>query len=643
MHDLWWAFCKAETKYGELGQRRWVFEGKKYTSTELVESNPSGNCWEKVNRMAFFFEDGQSRRLEKVNFAHFSNVRVLKISGLNLSKELVVDLSGLGHLKSLDVVGGYVSKFLIIQGLPRSLLYLSVYSCHMMKDYSEQLVNQIASLKELRYLQLIQKGDAKLPDMSSMVSLRVAMFCTFDNVVTVIGLSSKLKKLRVLNLYGCVKLRTCPGVGDVVALEVLVCFGCRSLERLPNLRKLKNLRKLDISECDLITELPGLDELEALEELHGQITSSPQPKAFKLHDVSKLTDLQVLDLAGRRLKGEVVGLDSLLSLQNVAADFRDVLDKPTLRQQTKLQELRIRGWSAAGLRGVEDLAMVHTLDVRDCSGVDVLPDFRGLTCLRSLSMEDCEFKDVSSVSNLSTTLERLKISGCKKLERLPSLQRLTQLKSLSIRRCPMLRDLGFSHAEQGEECWDSDLADVMSIGAFSQLQALFIENLAVRELPDLSNIFPQLKNLELKSCDLLRKLTCHAEMNALTTLEVSSCRSLATLPDLCNFPALEGLEVENCDRVTMLTCSAPLPALQRLVLSGCHESHPHLRIMFPNLSSLRLKGRSRLSQSALDQLREHCLHVTYDPLGEAQSWRFPLLGVLMVVLALVAILVFREP
>lgn len=95
VHDLWGAFCVAETKSGELRQRRWVYDGvpwelrfrhrlyEEVNSSELLEASPSGTGWENVKRMAFV--DAKFRGLEKVKFTHFSNVTVLKISGFRMS------------------------------------------------------------------------------------------------------------------------------------------------------------------------------------------------------------------------------------------------------------------------------------------------------------------------------------------------------------------------------------------------------------------------------------------------------------------------------------------------------------------------------------------------------------------------------
>ncbi|KAG0606318.1 hypothetical protein M758_9G131300 [Ceratodon purpureus] len=551
MHDLWRAFCVAETQGGEIGRRRWMYEARNYSS-ELVEASPSGSCWENMKRMAFLGTD-DPRSLEKVDFGHFANVTVLKISmERRKAKKFVINLSGLIHLKSLEVWGFEMCEGFVIQG-------------------------------------------RRLPDMRSMVSLRVAKFYTSENAVTSAGLSSNLTNLRLLDLHDCKQLRSCPGVGDLVALEELTCSGCEKLERLPSLRKLRNLRKFDISGCGLITELPGLGDLVALEKLRASVIGHHFGARLKLPDLRKLKHLRVLDLDGRRLQA-APGLDSLISLQKLVADFREVLDGPNLRQLTKLQELSIRGCSLAELRTTDDLAMLHTLNVEDCKGVDDLPDFQGPTSLRKLTLRDCELKSATSLSELST-LEEIELWGCRQLEVLPDLQGLTRLESLQIADCDMLRGWD-SAVGRGEEssCKRQDsntsqldrrdfqrliglrsldlyscsnLADLTGIGAFRQLESLFLWQLPVRELPDLSN-FPHLNHLDLWGCDFLTRLTCSEPVYGLVNLVISGCNGVEAVPDLgIMFPALEWLSLEGCSGLVSLTSSEPMTRMILLHVRGC--------------------------------------------------------------------------
>ncbi|KAG0588935.1 hypothetical protein KC19_2G279700 [Ceratodon purpureus] len=588
MHDLWRAFCVAETQGGEMGRRRWMYEAVN-CSSELVEASPSGTCWENVKRMAFLHDDPRS--LEKVDFGHFANVTVLKISGhRRMAKKVVINLSGLIHLKSLEVWGcEELSENLVIQGLPRGLLFF-VYS---LESPDQQFVKQIARLEDLQFLCLIDYPGRRLPDMRSMVSLRVAKFYGCWNAVTLAGLSSKLTNLRVLYLQRCMQLRSCPGVGDLVALEELSFVDCVRLKMLPSLRKLTNLRKLIIEECGLMTKLPGLEDLVALEELHASCWGNSRAR-LKLPDLRKLKNLRVLDLRGRRLQA-ATGLDSLISLQRLVADFREVLERPNLRQLTMLQELSIRGCSLAELRATDNLAMLRTLDVWDCKGVDDLPDFQGPTSLRELTLRKCEFKNATSLSELST-LEEIAIIGCRQVEVLPDLEGLTRLERLEISDCDMLRgwDSAVGRGEESsckrQDCnmqWDRrdlqrliglrrlelrrcrNLADVTGIGAFRQLERLEINQLPVKELPDLSN-FPHLNLLLLSECGFLTRLTCSEPVPGLRSLLFFACKGVEAVPDLgMMFPALEELWLYGCCGLVSLTSSEPLTRMRYLRVWRC--------------------------------------------------------------------------
>ena len=464
MHDLWRAFCRAEAERGELGCRRWVMQdaGK---SSELLETSPSGSCWENVKRMSLV--DCGVRGVERVNFGHFVNVRVLRILGLLITRKVVVDVSRLWQLKSLEVSGACLYR-LVLQGLPKSLIFLSIdddsdsaqslevqcwkalYKRWETRSNSSQWIRQIGCLKELQFIRLERYGGGKLPDMRSMVSLRNAVFFNLWNVVSVTGLSSKLTNLRVLELVVCEQLRTCHGVGDLVALEELELRGCSKLKGLPNLQKLRNLRILDISWCQLINEVPGLGDLVALEKFFAGGWYLGR-NDFKLPDMRKLSRLEVLELRGYRLEAAAV-LDSLVSLQKLIADFRWVQDRPSLKQLTKLQDLEICGWRAEELGELDDMAMMQTLKIGNCLGVDKLPDIRGLISLQSLVISECDFKDVSSLSSLAA-LKTLCISFCGNLERVPNLETLSEL---DISGCDMLRGLDSTVGEVEGNVWRSD-------------------------------------------------------------------------------------------------------------------------------------------------------------------------------------------
>ena len=85
-------------------------------------------------------------------------------------------------------------------------------------------------------------------------------------IVTISGFSSRMSKLRILDLSHCQQLRSCPGVGGVVGLEELLYSGCWELEEPLSLRRLTMLQILIINDGPLrhvrsLNNLPNCGKL----------------------------------------------------------------------------------------------------------------------------------------------------------------------------------------------------------------------------------------------------------------------------------------------------------------------------------------------------------------------------------------------
>ena len=608
MHDLWREFCVVETKCGEIKGRRWVYEKGSCSESSPCEMSPGGNCWEKVKRMAFL----EFRSWRGVTFAHFPNVSVLMIKGAKFTEKQVLDLSGLLHLRSLEIFASSV----FVQGFPRGLIFLRLDG-ELVADADGAMAEQVESLKELQCLQLIRYDGCKLPNVASMSSLLMASFSLCRNVVALNGLSSTL---RILLLNDCYELRSCVGVGNLVALEEFLCNNCLKLEGLPNLGKLRRLRILEIGWCGLITEVPGLGDLKALEELRATECEN----LLRLSDMHRLVNLRVLELEGCESVTEMPGVDRLISLEVVEADFRAMEDMPNLGQLTKLRKAFIDGWNSAGVQELSNLKMLRILRIGYCTGADKLPDLRNLTLLQEVTIESSEFKDVCGLSH-SSALESLWIYECANLERLPLCRRLASLRSLKIADCPELIWDSMAVPEQVEGKFKSPLEDdgvcgdvpstelewnletlelsdcgsydLRTFGSFPQLESLYIQYSAVTELPDLSDL-PRLRTLEVWNCERFQRLLTSAPTQSLRTLDLDGCGSLSTLPDLSKeFPGLLTLVLRRCHGITSLNTNRPMTALTTLIVDSCNSltAVPDLA-MFAELEKLKVEGSSELKE-----------------------------------------------
>jgi Leucine-rich repeat (LRR) protein len=499
MHDLWHEFAVMETTRGEYEHRRWLYD----IAGRPLELQPGHlSAYKNLHRImccgTSLFDNFQGE-----NFLfHFGKVTVLH---LDADQNRTLDVTSLMHLRSLAlnvIDNGQVD----VPGLARlhNLGFLKV----LCKQISAASVEAIGRLTALGVLELKVAQCDKLPDLRNLTSLRVVSCNGFRGAETITGLSSALINLQYLVIRSQ-SMRSVPGVDTITTLQELDISECRSLVELPNLENLTNLRKLSMTRCKSITELSGFGSLVALQEFLAYDCS--QIKA--LPDVGHLTHLHTLWC--NSLKA-VPGLGELVALRKLGVEFLGVED---LCQLENLHTLRIDGWSSSGI--LDTLAALHRLEIRRCLGVHTLTGVENLT-MKSFYVDQCEFEDVSVLSNL-TSLQELLLEECYMLERLPDLSALTQLESITIECCYSLESL-------------------VGIGPLPHLETLHCSASSVTELPDLSD-FPRLRSLYLRKCRSLLTLFSIGPLNALVYFNVYKCRSLKSLPDLRGSLQLQTLEL----------------------------------------------------------------------------------------------------
>ncbi|KAG0598294.1 hypothetical protein M758_12G062000 [Ceratodon purpureus] len=604
MHDLWIEFAVAETKAHDSREQRWVYhvDGKKAIGR-------SGRWRESVERMCFL-EEGW-RGLEGLDLSDFVNVEAfrLEVLILTLDCDLDLDLSGLKHLKSLELT----TPGLTVRAEGLSSLSSLVYLSWITPRFAPCL-DWIGRLTKLQFLELAECKGTRVLDLTELRFLRNVGIFRFPDLISLKGLSSRMADLRILRIPHCKSLRECPGVGELYALEMLVFSGCGKLENMPCLGRLTKLRRMIINDCKSVRAVPGLSDLVSLEEFSAFGCS----KLVILPDLAKLTKLRELDIRKCPVQ-EVPGLDGLLSLTTLYASFGKLSgEQPVLSKLSALKIVVIDGWNGPIGASIRSLLMLENLVLSVCKGDDVMPDLKDLERLREVSLEDCEYKDLSGLSN-STALESLGLVRCEKLERLPEFWRLTKLTTLSILDCPYLRDWrsestlcslerlavdGFSVTSfmrdletltrfRQLDLWESECENVLSMTSLcSQVESLGIYEFSQMEALDFTN-FSHLEELELRGCSALERVTCGNPLRELTKLKVFNCESLVEIPDLSTFPQLEELWLEECRALTKLSCSERLTAVRKIELIGCDLDKEVLDLSrFPNLRKFRVEDAS---------------------------------------------------
>lgn len=599
IHDLWREFSKAEMIEGEFGEQTWIYK---------VAGHP---------RMRTIIP-GHATSLEATNFEeYFSTVTVLKLECRFESLHSELDLSSLKHLRSLDVQPNVrptreISLYVKFGSMTRSsLVFLNLN--HVQLANHEEIGH---NMMQLQYLQLHTLRGSEFPDSTNLTSLQVICFRHSKNVDSILGLTSRLTNLKILDLDYCSSLDKCPGLGALVRLQRLQLGMCKALKKLPDLRNLRNLRFLDISGCPLITTLHGLHGLINLEVLRAWKCTKLVELLPGLHS---LTKLKVLDLTKCPLKA-LLGLLCLTSLEDfrVCVNFSDlhtlsnlqnleleseewITDDASLTQlksfmlsksrvesldfrtMTSLQKLVITGCQfLRHLTGLSTLANLESLIIRCCSQLDALPDLSGLKRLQSLEVTDCHALQACCVTRL-TSLERLEMKKLL-LQILPDIQPLKRLTSLD------LTDGRFLHLQPSPH-----------------LQILNCSGLPITEV-NLDD-FPELTELNLLACESLMSLSASRPATALQELNLAKAR-VTSLPDMSNFPRLKNLDTSYCQLLEQLQSSGPMMALRMLSVQGCTrlKSLPDLRLS-KDLHTLELQNSGVvLSQSEVDNIK--ALNVT---------------------------------
>ena len=206
----------------------------------------------------------------------------------------------------------------------------------------------------------------------------------YFNGKTISNFSSKHYNLRHLDLDRCKSLRSCPGVGDLLALEELSFYSCPKLVELPNLLKLARLQSVSLYGC-----------------------------GFK----------------------DVSCLGNLISLRSISISWCHRLETlPDVHKLTRLEELEVErcpkivGWAGVSISKSSDTLWVD----QPTTGTGMV-----LQTLRLMEVGCRELPDLS----LFPELKRLRIEGCPRLERLMSTMPMTALERLKIDYCPELQEV----------------------------------------------------------------------------------------------------------------------------------------------------------------------------------------------------------
>lgn len=193
---------------------------------------------------------------------------------------------------------------------------------------------------------------------------------------------------------------------------------------------------------------------------------------------------------------------------------------PNLKSLTLMSD-EIKG---SGLKNLNNLKELVTLELSECSKLKCLPNIDNLT-----------------------KLEELILLNCEKLRELPSLKSLTHLKGLNLSNCNNIAVL--------------ELDDLIN------LEELHLEKLINLFKLDVSG-FKHLKALNLHGCFNLSSIKGLSELEGLVEIFFGVCENLKEFPELHPRAKLKTLHLEGCQEITHLP-NMNFTLLEELNLSEC--------------------------------------------------------------------------
>ncbi|XP_045830469.1 disease resistance protein RGA2-like isoform X1 [Trifolium pratense] len=293
----------------------------------------------------------------------------------------------------------------------------------------------------------------------------------------------RMKHLRYLDLTFSIKVEELPrSITELINLETLLLNYCESLRELPkDLWKLVSLRHLELNGCSSLTYMPrGI----------GKMTNLQTLTLFVLDATSK-DSARASELRGlNNLRGElkITGLQCLRHCPTEAKDI-NLMGKPHLHRLSL-------NWNYEEIVG----------DVNDLDKDDIiLHDIVMHSNITSLKIRGFGGVTMSSLVNLSTSLDKLTVEGCTRLQYLEIAP--LHVKCIWLWDLPSLEWIVNNNNNNGDN------------------SSTFCASLAEIGLEDL----PNLKGWCRCSEEEMSKGCCH-QFKSLDHLLIDDCRNLISIP-----------------------------------------------------------------------------------------------------------------
>nr|AXU93560.1 RPP4/RPP5-like protein [Arabidopsis thaliana] len=519
----------------------------------------------------------------------------------------------------------------------------------MVNSDLEKLWDGTQSLGSLKDMNLSWSKNLKeIPDLSLAINLEELDLEVCESLVTLPSSIQNATKLIYLDMSYCKKLESFPTDLNLESLAYLNLTGCPNLRNFPAIIMghqyfLEKRPEIVVKDCFWNKNLPGLDYLDCLMRC--------MPCEFRPEQ------LTFLNVSGYKHEKLWEGIQSLGSLEGMdLSESENLTEIPDLSKATNLKRLYLNGCKSLVTlpSTIGNLHRLVRLEMKECTGLEVLPTDVNLSSLETLDLSGCS--RLRSFPLISTNIVWLYLENTA-IEEIPStIGNLQNLICLYMKRCTGLEvlptDVNLSSLET------LNLSGCSSLRSFPLISTnivwLYLENTAIEEIPDLSKAtdlgslklnnckslvtlpttignLQNLHTLEMKECTGLEVLPTDVNLSSLIILDLSGCSSLRSfplistnivclylentaieeIPDLSKATDLKNLKLNNCKSlVTLPTTIGNLQKLVRFEMKECTglEVLP-TDVNLSSLMILDLSGCSSLRTFPLISTRIECLYL----------------------------------
>lgn len=332
------------------------------------------------------------------------------------------------------------------------------------------------------------------------------------------------------------------------------------------LRRL-SVERLSIANAGSITNLEEVSTLDGLRDL-----TVFMGRMIDFSPLGRLKNLECIELSRTPGLAELDWIAQCANLKEVHLDSSgDSLSASPIADLPKLEKLGLARFRAKKLPNFALIEHLEDLTIRESDLADVSA-FAGLKNLRSLALRDLgSCRELNSLTELPK-LQDLTISGMPRLKSLPDFRGLSKLRSLHIARCGALAHVPMELPPKLEKLnlQSLGLHEIPRLDGLNSLKSLNLSNIGnVKTTPSLAGS-PNIESISLSGFEYNIDLSILESLKSLRRIFLSFCRQVSNFEEISNIESLQEIAIFNCPSIVDLSPLLGNKSLERIYLLGSH-------------------------------------------------------------------------